>query len=85
MIIKRSFMRYVLALGGDELCDLPLHLRKTDLQRLLARRPNGIKVAPLERGDVGPNLFRAACRMGLEGFGVQAPRSTLPRRSASVG
>jgi hypothetical protein len=36
----------------------PLHLRKTSLQRLLARRPEGIFVNPFERGEIGPELFR---------------------------
>jgi bifunctional non-homologous end joining protein LigD len=56
----------ILAIDGDDLRDLPLHLRKTNLERLLARRPDGITVAPFERGEIGPDLFRAACRMGLE-------------------
>jgi bifunctional non-homologous end joining protein LigD len=34
----------------------------------LARGPDGITVAPFERGEIGPDLFRAACRMGLEGL-----------------
>jgi bifunctional non-homologous end joining protein LigD len=32
------------------------------------RRPDGIFVAPFEQGEIGPDLFRAACRMGLEGL-----------------
>ena len=47
---------------------LPLSLRKTNLARLLARRPDGIFVAPFEQGEIGPDLFRAACNMGLEGL-----------------
>jgi bifunctional non-homologous end joining protein LigD len=39
-----------------------------DLARLLARRPDGIFVAPYEQGEIGPDLFRAACTMGLEGL-----------------
>jgi len=27
-----------------------------------------VSVAPFERGEIGPDLFRAACRMGLEGL-----------------
>jgi bifunctional non-homologous end joining protein LigD len=42
-------------------------MRKT-LARLLARRPDGIFVAPFEQGEIGPDLFRAACRLGLEGL-----------------
>ncbi len=58
----------ILAMDGDDLRDLPLHLRKTNLERLLAGRPDGITVAPFERGEIGPDLYRAACRMGLEGL-----------------
>jgi bifunctional non-homologous end joining protein LigD len=58
----------ILVEGFDDLRKLPLHLRKTALQRLLARRPEGIFVNPFERGEIGPDLFSAACRMGLEGL-----------------
>jgi ATP-dependent DNA ligase len=43
-------------------------MRKTNLARLLTRRPDGIFVAPFEQGEIGPDLFRAACDMGLEGL-----------------
>ncbi|WP_371259241.1 DNA ligase [Bradyrhizobium sp. WSM1743] len=56
----------ILAVEGDDLRSLPLHMRKTNLEQLLARQPDGITVAPFERGEIGPDLFRAACRMGLE-------------------
>ena len=58
----------VLALDGDDLRSLPLSMRKSNLERLLARRPEGIFINPFERGEIGPDLFRAACRMGLEGM-----------------
>jgi ATP-dependent DNA ligase len=58
----------ILALDGDDLRKLPLSMRKTNLARILARRPDGIFVAPFEQGEIGPELFRAACRMGLEGL-----------------
>jgi len=58
----------VLAMDGDDLRRLPLTMRKTNLARLLTRRPDGIFVAPFEQGEIGPDLFRAACRMGLEGL-----------------
>jgi bifunctional non-homologous end joining protein LigD len=58
----------ILLQGGEDLRKLPLHLRKTSLARLLARRPEGIFVNPFERGEIGPELFLAACRMGLEGL-----------------
>jgi bifunctional non-homologous end joining protein LigD len=43
-------------------------MRKTNLARLRARRPNGIFVAPFEQGGIGPDLFRAACNVGLKGM-----------------
>ena len=58
----------IMALDGEDLRQLPLSLRKTNLARLLARRPDGIFVAPYEQGEIGPDLFRAACTMGLEGL-----------------
>jgi hypothetical protein len=52
---------------GD-LRKLPLSMRKANLQRLLARRPEGIFIATFEQGDIGPDLFRKACEFGLEGL-----------------
>ncbi|SDD96083.1 ATP dependent DNA ligase domain-containing protein [Bradyrhizobium brasilense] len=58
----------ILALEGDDLRKLPLHLRKTNLARILARRIDGIHLAPFEQGEIGPDLYRHACLMGLEGI-----------------
>jgi bifunctional non-homologous end joining protein LigD len=58
----------MLAGDGDDLRQLPLSMRKANLQRLLARRPEGIFVAPFEQGEIGPDLFRKACEFGLEGL-----------------
>ena len=63
----------ILALDGEDLRALPLSLRKTNLARLLARRPNGIFVALFEQGEIGPDLFRAACDLGLEGLVSKRP------------
>jgi bifunctional non-homologous end joining protein LigD len=38
----------ILAMGGDDLRSLPLHLRKTNLEQLLRGQPDGITVAPFE-------------------------------------
>ncbi|MFK4530413.1 ATP-dependent DNA ligase [Bradyrhizobium japonicum] len=38
------------ALGGEDLRQLPLTMRKTNLTRLLRGRPDGIFVAPFEGG-----------------------------------
>jgi ATP-dependent DNA ligase len=58
----------VLALEGDHLAKLPLSMRKSNLQRMLARRVDGIQLAPFEPGEIGPDLFRQACLHGLEGI-----------------
>jgi len=58
----------ILVEGGDDLRKLLLSMRKANLARLLARRPDGIFINPFERGEIGPDLFAAACRMGLEGL-----------------
>jgi bifunctional non-homologous end joining protein LigD len=58
----------ILALGGEDLRKLPLSMRKANLARLLARRPEGIFVSDFEQGEIGPDLFRHACLMGLEGL-----------------
>jgi ATP-dependent DNA ligase len=58
----------LLALDGDDLRRLPLSMRKTNLDEILRRRPQGIFVATFDRGEIGPQLFEAACRMGLEGL-----------------
>ena len=47
----------VLAMDGDDLRSLSLHFRKASLERLLARRPEGIFVNPFEYGEIGPDLF----------------------------
>jgi bifunctional non-homologous end joining protein LigD len=58
----------LLAFDGDDLRSLPLSMRKAHLERPLARRPDGIFISPFEQGEIGPDLFRAACNMGLEGL-----------------
>ncbi len=58
----------LVAMGGDNLRDLPLFERKARLNSLLDRRMQGIFKAPFEPGEIGPGLFEAACRMGLEGL-----------------
>ncbi len=58
----------MLAGDGDDMRSLPLSMRKTNLARLLARRPDGIFVAPFEQGEIGPDLFQAAFKFGLEGL-----------------
>src|SRR5262245_12991057 len=73
----------ILALNGDDLRSLPLSMRKAHLSRLLARRPDGIFVAPFEAGEIGPDLFRAACEVGLEG--LVSKRRDRPYRGGRQG
>jgi bifunctional non-homologous end joining protein LigD len=56
------------ALDGEDIRKLKLSMRKANLARLLARRPDGIFTAPFEQGEIGPDLFRKACEFGLEGI-----------------
>jgi hypothetical protein len=49
-----------------------------NLERLLRGRPDGIFITPFETGAVGPDLFRAACDIGLEG--LVSKRSDRPYR-----
>jgi bifunctional non-homologous end joining protein LigD len=58
----------LIAFDGDDLRSLPLSMRKAHLERLLARRPDGIFISPFEQGEIGPDLFRKACEFGLEGL-----------------
>ena len=68
---------------GDDLRNLPLSMRKANLERLLRGRPDGIFVNPFETGAIGPDLFRAACDMGLEG--LVSKRSDRPYRGGRSG
>ena len=58
----------ILVSDGEDIRRLPLSMRKTNLARLLARRVDAIHAAPFEQGEIGPELFRHACLMGLEGL-----------------
>jgi len=53
---------------GEDIRKLPLSMRKANLSRLLARRVDGIFLSDFEEGEIGPDLFRHACLMGLEGL-----------------
>jgi ATP-dependent DNA ligase len=69
----------VLMSEGDDLRKLPLSIRKASLARLLARRINGIFLSDFERGEIGPDLFRHACMLGLEG--LVSKRNDRPYRA----
>jgi hypothetical protein len=63
-MIKPSFTPSTRWPAMGTICAPPLSMRKTNLARLLARRPDGIFVASFEQAEIGPDLFRAACDMG---------------------
>jgi hypothetical protein len=44
------------------------YLTEAEVERLLARRPDGIFLSDFEQGEIGPDLFRKACEFGLEGL-----------------
>lgn len=58
----------LLVSDGDDIRKLPLSMRKMSLARLLARRVDGILLNDCEQGEIGPELFRHACLIGLEGM-----------------
>ena len=61
----------MLVSDGDDIRNFPLTMRKASLARLLLCRVDGIILSDFEQGEIGPDLFRNACLMGLGGF-VQA-------------
>ena len=58
----------MLVSDGDDIRKLPLSMRKASLAKLLTRRVDGIFLSDFEQGEIGPDLFRHACLMGLEGL-----------------
>jgi len=58
----------MLVADGEDTRKLPLSMRKASLTRLLARRVDGVFLSDFEQGEIGPDLFRHACLMGLEGL-----------------
>jgi bifunctional non-homologous end joining protein LigD len=75
----------VLAMDSEDLRELPLSMRKTNLARLLRGRPDGIFINPFESGAIGPDLFRAACDMGLEAWSQSAPIARIAAAGHRTG
>ena len=57
----------ILELDGTDLRDLPLVERKRRLKALLGRQDDGLQFVEHLEGD-GAEIFKAACRLGLEGI-----------------
>jgi bifunctional non-homologous end joining protein LigD len=76
----------ILVSDGEDLRKLPLSMRKANLARLLARRVDGIFLSDFEHGEIGPDLFRHACLMGLEAWSPSTARvftAPVDRRAGS--
>ena len=65
-----------LVLNGEDLRALPLSMRKANLERLLARRPEGIFHSDFERGEIDPDLF-GKLRVSAGGSRLEASRPAL--------
>jgi len=70
----------VLAVDGEDLRDLPLSIRKTNLARLLARRPDHLRCAFRDWRDWSLPIPRRL-QHGARRHGFEASRSALSRRS----
>ena len=75
----------MLAGDGEDQRHFPLSLRKTNLARLLRCRIPGIFMAEYEQGEIGRDLFRVACSMGLEGIAQSAAIAPTPPANAGTG
>lgn len=58
----------MLALEEEDMRPLPLSERKDRLADLIRKPTPGLFLADYEQGSIGPELFRHACLMGLEGI-----------------
>ena len=70
----------MLVSDGDDLRKLPLSMRKTNLHQLLARRIDGIHLAPFETGRDRPGSVPPRLPDGAGGSGLEASRQLLSRR-----
>jgi hypothetical protein len=69
----------LLAFDGGDL-RFPLSMRKAHLERLLARRPDGIFISPFEQREIGPDLFSKVLRVRARGPGLETSGSPLSGR-----
>jgi bifunctional non-homologous end joining protein LigD len=78
--------------NGVDMRDERLQIRKLWLHKLLRHSTDGIVLNDHEIGQIGPALFRQACKFGLEGIvskrrerGYRAGRSAHGSRSRIPG
>ena len=65
-------------MDGEDLRKLPMSMRKANPQAAAARLTAAISIDPFDTGKIVPDLFRAACGMGLKG--LVSKRSDRPYR-----
>ncbi len=70
----------VLVMGGDDLRSLPLHMRKTNPEHLLARRPDGDHCGAHRAGRDRARSIPSCLPGGSGRAGFQASRSAVPWR-----
>src|SRR5258705_4425588 len=58
----------MLVSDGEDIRKQPLTIPKTNLARLLARRWDAIFLSDFQQGEIVPDLYRQACKFGLEGL-----------------
>jgi bifunctional non-homologous end joining protein LigD len=76
----------VLAIDGGDVRDLPLSMHKgVTWTGYSAAVPTAFFINPFEIGDIGPELFRAACNMGWRGLTQSAAigHTAVGRRTGS--
>ena len=70
---------------GEDLRGLPLSMRKASLSRLLARRVDSIFLSDFEQGEIGSDLFRHACLMGLDGMVPKHRETYIAAAGSGIG
>jgi hypothetical protein len=74
----------MLAGDGDDMRQLPLSMRKVNLARLLARRTEGIFIAPIRTRRDRPGPVSGGLQHGSRGSGIEAPGSSLSWRTVAT-
>ncbi|WP_346016231.1 hypothetical protein [Bradyrhizobium sp. C-145] len=74
----------ILAMGGDDLRSLPLHMRKANLQQLLGPPAGWDQRSTVRARRDWPRPLSGGVPDGPGGPGLQTSRSALPRRPAKV-
>jgi bifunctional non-homologous end joining protein LigD len=57
----------ILVADGEDVRQLPLSMRKTNLSRLFERRVDGIFLSDFEQGEIGPDFSGTPVCLGWKG------------------